>query len=164
MRRVWCIGEAPSRATSRPGGAPLVGESGRRLAEWAGLGRAEMRRRCRMTNLFDERPARWDRRMAAERANRLLLRGWGEQLLLVVGVRVRDAVFGEAWGAELEPFTVYDLCGAGCLYAWMPHPSGCNRFWNEPANVRRAERFLRRIFDTAPAPRQPRLAGTRRAG
>ena len=28
----------------------------------------------------------------------------------------------------------------------FPHPSGINRWWNEPHNVRKAKRFLRKIF------------------
>lgn len=30
-------------------------------------------------------------------------------------------------------------------FAMIPHPSGVNRFWNDPANVRRAKKFLRSL-------------------
>lgn len=36
--------------------------------------------------------------------------------------------------------------------AWwcvFPHPSGVNRWWNDPDNTRRAERYLRRLWEEA---------------
>lgn len=156
------IGEAPSPSTSRFGSHPLVGMTGARLAAWAGVSPAEFRRRCGCVNLFDRVPQRWDRRSAEDRAAWLWVElckphdGTGRELrgvdvVVLLGDKVADAFRCRS----VRPFTVSQTSGPAI--AVMPHPSGLNHYWNDEANVRRAERFLRRLLGTGRRPRQARL-------
>jgi uracil-DNA glycosylase len=150
------IGEAPSRSTSRAGAAPLVGESGHRLAAWAGLSPAEFRRRAELINLFAALPERWDRDAARGSAAALAAQ-WlqPDQQRPVVLLGEKVALAFAASGCVL--FRTY-VAATGSLTV-MPHPSGLNHYWNDAANVRRAERFLRKLMGvTERRPRQARLA------
>lgn len=138
------IGEAPSRSTARPGGAPLVGESGARLAAWAGLSRAEFRRRAECVNLFNALPVRWSRRDARDAA-RLLPPVGGRRFVVLLGGKVVDAFRLSAAG--WPEFTPHPRSPLGVQTYWMPHPSGLNRYWNSPTHVRWAETFLRMVMD-----------------
>jgi hypothetical protein len=156
MRPLW-IGAAPSRSTSRLGAAPLVGMSGHRLAAWAGLSPADFRSRVELVNLFEALPEKWDVRAARERALDLM------QGKFVAGARVvllgsKVAMAFKRHKAEPFAWETYGLAGDYYAVARMPHPSGENLFWNDPANVRRAERFLRRLLGVmTPRARQARL-------
>ena len=159
---VLFVGEAPSPSTDgRPGAAPLVGETGLRLARWAGLSPAAFRARAACTNLFDRIPQRWDEAEARARAAWM----WGELtsarpagavhegvgVVVLLGARV-----ARAFGATRAPLYATAQT-AGPALATMPHPSGLNHYWNEAAHVRRAERFLRRLLGQPMPGRQPRL-------
>src|SRR5688572_21051722 len=102
------IGEAPSRSTSRPGSAPLVGESGHWLAAWAGLSPAEFRRRAELVNLFSELPARWDHRTAHSNIVGVLA-GQGARTVVLLGDKVRRAALGKA--CSLPSFVVTAVSG-----------------------------------------------------
>ena len=153
MTEPWFIGEAPSRSTSRPGGAPLVGESGLRLATWAGLSPAEFRARAHLVNLFDRLPSRWRQTDAREQAVHLgncLRRHDLAPVVVLLGRRVADA-FEHRQG----PWVPDEV--RGVTYVHMPHPSGLNHYWNDPAHVAQAQRFLRALFGIKPGPEQPTM-------
>jgi len=42
-------------------------------------------------------------------------------------------------------FRWLDEFGDGALVAVAPHPSGVSRWWNDPANLRRARRFWHKL-------------------
>jgi uracil-DNA glycosylase len=155
------IGEAPSPSTSRFGSHPLVGMTGARLAQWARLSPSEFHARAACVNLFWQVPQRWEAKAARRQAEWL----WAsitqpkEQVLDHYGAWVREVAVGApvillgervaaAFGmASLRPYQLTQT--AGPAVAVMPHPSGLNHHWNEAANVRRAERFLRKVMGTA---------------
>lgn len=142
--RPWFIGEAPSPSTSRYGGTPLVGESGRRLATWAGLSQAEFRRRAECRNLFQAIPQRWSRTDARLMAEAVAGAAFGAPeapLLVLLGERVAEAFKL----AGREPYREMQLL-SGLRVATMPHPSGLNHHWNEEANIRAAEVFLHSLL------------------
>jgi len=156
------IGEAPSPSTDgRPGAEPLVGETGRRLALWAGLSLGEFRQRVRCTNLFERLPERWVNRDATVWAQRIwqeLTREGGTYASVTDAVLLGHRVARAFGFTHLDPFTWYTT--AGPRLALMPHPSGMNRFWNDAANVERAERFLQALLGTSvETPRQASLLG-----
>lgn len=89
-------------------------------------------------NLFEPEPECWDAREASDRAVDLMLNlPAGTGLLELLGRRVQ-AAFG--LGKDAEPLSLH-RSGSYLLRA-VPHPSGLNRWWNTPRNVRRAEETL----------------------
>jgi hypothetical protein len=151
MRTVWFIGEAPRPATSRPGRASRVEESGRQLAQWADLSMAEFQARATLRNLYDEQPDTWSREGARLRASGPLLaevlgsslRHNEPPLVVLLGEKVREAWCGSAV-TRWSPYAVQSAYHH--FIAWMPHPSAVNPHWKDEANVRRAERFLHRVL------------------
>jgi uracil-DNA glycosylase len=154
------LGEAPSPSTDgRAGAAPLVGETGRRLALWAGLSPADFRVRARCLNLFDRLPQRWSQTAARREAEWLwaCLTQDREEVLATYGMHLTDlredtsmvVLLGNrvtrAFGLTHLPLFRVTQTG-GPPVATMPHPSGLNRYWNEPAHVAEAERFLREMM------------------
>lgn len=150
------VGEAPSRSTERFGGHALTGETGRRLAEWSGLSAAAFRAAADCRNVYPTLPSRWVHVRAAELA-RVLWNAPETQrapLVVLLGSRVARA-FGFVHAVHFE---VYQT--GGPAVAVMPHPSGLNRFWNDPANVALAEAFLRRVLHvTHKEPQQAAIGG-----
>jgi hypothetical protein len=73
---------------------------------------------------------------AARAAARLEL-GDGPVILLGKGV-------AGAFGARADFFEWFELRGRRAVV--IPHPSGVSRWWNEPANRRRASRFIRSVL------------------
>lgn len=145
------VGEAPSRDTE--GRPPFSGRSGRRLAELLG---EDLDEAFLLENLlqrwpgpassgkgsaFPLGPARKSaRRLVREyRGRRFVLVGWRVAAAFGVPVHVARPLrwYGD-WAHSL------DGSGAGAgSFAVLPHPSGVNLWWNDPANVERARRFLR---------------------
>jgi uracil-DNA glycosylase len=149
--RVLLVGMAPSRRTSDDP-RPFSGLSGKRLAALAGVERLEDH--FDLANLLDRWPGRdesghdaWDEREAIRAAWEMHERIKGRDVVLV-GRAVARA-FTER-GAELPyfhwlPMSLRGGDDHGGRFAIMPHPSGRVRFWNDPENVRAAERFLRSL-------------------
>lgn len=145
------VGEAPGRGTDPA--RPLRGDSGRRLARYAGLGGdvGELARRAERVNLVDRFPGgqgkgcRFPREDARRGARDLLALAPGRDLLLL-GKRVAGAL---GWtDAEYLRWLPLKSCRLACV----PHPSGVNRWWNDPANRRRARAFLCRALDVRRRP------------
>jgi len=57
-------------------------------------------------------------------------------VVMLLGKRV-----AAAFGAKTDYFEWFDLRGSRA--AIVPHPSGINRWWNDPVNVERARAFWR---------------------
>lgn len=141
------IGEAPSRKSDPK--KPFQGASGRRLARMAGLDSEEdLPTRFRMTNVLGrwpgtgnagEKGSRFPIARAKRAARRIELLG----VVILAGRRVAKA-FGMA---EAPYFRWYATDRHGpCRIAVIPHPSGCNQFYNVPANREKVAAFLRGVL------------------
>lgn len=139
MTMLTIIGQAPSR-TSDPRRA-LRGRSGAALARLLGIDPAALGLVIRRRNLLSAFPGRVGkgdrfplaaaRRAAARvRGRRLVLLGYG--VAAAFGVPRRTPPLVWVWLDGAHPRRV----------AIIPHPSGINRWWNAPANRRRAAAFL----------------------
>lgn len=109
----------------------LTGASGRRLVELSGLTRMGFFLATKRTNVV-ELPEHWrDVDLVVAGVRRVQDRMIGRRTILL-GARVASAL-----GYDGYPQFTWDE-----EVALMPHPSGRNRFWNDPANVERARAFL----------------------
>ena len=82
---------------------------------------------------------KWDGN-AAKLAAAAIIRAEGHRLIVMLGVRVKTA-FGLA---TLPPFEEHFFCLA------LPHPSGRNLAWNDPAATARARQLLRLLAPEIP--------------
>jgi hypothetical protein len=135
------IGQGPSR-TGDPA-APLAGRLGRKMSKLMGIG-------------FDEYLAKFERRN--------VLRKWygkaskGDVFPMLVARkrarRMRKSLAGkrvvflgkktaEAFGIRERYMKWIDA--SDFVAVVFPHPSGVNRWWNDPANVENAKTFLRKL-------------------
>jgi uracil-DNA glycosylase len=116
----------------------LSGDSGRRLAAMIGVPLADFLESTDRMNVVDT-PDEWGDKQRVQ---------WG--LVQVVGaMRDRDVILlggkvSRALGIYIPRFEW--SARAGSRIAVMPHPSGRNRFWNDPDNVEKAEAFLREAY------------------
>jgi uracil-DNA glycosylase len=148
--RPLLVGEAPGLRTSGPafGGG---GASGRRLARLAGLARLAEVFDC--VNLLDAWPgpagkaSAFPLGRAREAATALLEERGPGQVVVCVGSRVW-AAFGLRPAESLTA-----VAREGTCFVLIPHPSGVNRWWNEPGAEERAGRFLRLLVAWATSPR-----------
>jgi hypothetical protein len=62
------------------------------------------------------------------------------QKVILLGNEVRNAVLGKKIGESLREMTFVKLLG--CQYAWIPHPSGRNQYYNDTRRRRKIGRFL----------------------
>lgn len=134
------VGEAPSR-TSDPA-VPFSGRSGDRLREL--LGRP-LEDAFEIRNLLAEWPgaaakgSAWDRGAARERAVEITRLDWYRgRLLVAVGRRVARAF-------ALPALPYLEVVGEKYPAAVLPHPSGVDRWFNDPQNVEAARAFLRSL-------------------
>lgn len=141
MRRLIIVGEAPGKIGISPTlpGLALTGNTGRHLADIAGwpfgLYLAQVDRR----NLFYDVQPKWDVEKARAAARRLEASFSGDKVILM-GTRV-----AEAFGAIDRP--LYEWWGDHyCNFARIPHTSGRNRVWNDPAERARARAFLKPLI------------------
>ena len=138
MTRVVIIGRAPSRTSDHR--QPLSGPSGERLAFLCDLTMAEFAARFERRNLLDAwqgKAGKGDAFVRAPEARALaegLRAGLATRRVVLLGSDV-----ARAFGFPGEPF----LFGAhwGGSFAFCPHPSGVNRWWNDPENFERARLF-----------------------
>lgn len=148
MKNVLVIAQGPSKR-HRLGQAPLDGPgSGSRLAEFAGLSLAELFAKADVVNLlsrFCGKNGKGDAfplEIAREEAAALFPSLVRYRLVILLGANVARAFF-----ADPLPILETRRWGLGRgEFAVVPHPSGVNRWYNSPANVRRAENFLRLVF------------------
>jgi uracil-DNA glycosylase len=140
------IGEAPSKneATERP----IEGRIAKRLAKCAGLSLEEFLEHFDRVNLLHVRQDTKDKGFlfdlpaAKVEATRIVTTIKPHQVVILLGGRV-----AEAFGIHHEYFVEVPL-GEGFAYI-VPHPSGVNRWWNSPYNVRNASVFMHSIIYAA---------------
>jgi uracil-DNA glycosylase len=141
---VTVVGQAPGPNTDHR--EPLSGASGRRLAALCGVTLAEFLALFDRANLLDRWPgpkAKGDRFDASEA--RMAACQFTPRLRRRRTVLLGRAV-ARAFHLHGRPmFEWLDEVGDGALVALAPHPSGISRWWNEPANARRARRFWRAL-------------------
>jgi uracil-DNA glycosylase len=135
-RRVAIVGEAPSRTSARP----FDGQSGRRL-ERLGVDLDGVA----LYNVLDEWPG------PAHKGSRFRVpdaRPAAAALLERLSSHARVVVAGHRAAAALgfrERYLVWAPGPTGALWAVLPHPSGVNRWWNDPENADAARRFLAKL-------------------
>jgi uracil-DNA glycosylase len=140
-RRVLLVGEVnPYGADPRMALYHLPrGASGDRLREILGLDDATYGLHLSMVNLC---AGRWSTRAARDLAGRLLA-ARPEQVFVLLGARVRDALDGPSF-LEHELRWVDGGARSKTLLS-LPHPSGRNLLWNDPAARGRAREALRQL-------------------
>lgn len=145
---VLIVGQGPSASSE---GLPPFDPStysGRKLCELAGVERAE--ELGVVVNLLDRYPGRsrkgskgdhffaWKARQIAKKTP---LHRFDRVVL--VGRNV-----ARSFGVGDRPFLRW-FEHRGTKVSIVPHPSGVNHWWNDPRNVRRARRFVRRLAPAA---------------
>lgn len=169
MQELVLIGEAPGRQAERcyplfpypprSAGARLYRMSPFNDGMCAGM--AAYVCATHRLNLLPECPDEsWPARQARAQARNLLRSGLLQRRRTILcGRRVAEAFFREAFSSDLdyEPLTWYRLLATPrvgqpkeeCMahVGYIPHPSGRNRWYNDPDNKRAAEEFLREAFD-----------------
>lgn len=115
--------------------------SGARLAQLAGV--SSLHDHARVVNLLKTFPGksgkgdRFPMPEARERAR--LMRFGAARRVVFVGQNVARA-FGAVWEEYFEPFVFWK--GGQSFHGYVaPHPSGVNRWWNDPDNLASAKVF-----------------------
>ena len=93
---------------------------------------------------FDRRNlvvGQWDRKAAQAEARRLMasgeLRG---RIVVLLGDKVREAF-------RLDKYLIHPQLVDGVMFRQLPHPSGLNRWYNEPVNVSMAGMLLADLYE-----------------
>jgi uracil-DNA glycosylase len=116
----------------------LTGESGRRLAALAGMEPLKFYAITRRVNMV-EYPDDWKSPDVVKRGRLLVVE---LVLRLDLPVILLGGKVAEALGLSRVP--LYEWRSGGQVqFAKVPHPSGRNRYWNDPAHVEAASAFLR---------------------
>jgi uracil-DNA glycosylase len=147
FQKVVLVGEAPGRATDPA--RPLSGRTGAALERLAGLPPGSLPEAFELVNVLD----RWPGRSGcgphpgdgfplgeARKAARRLLRTLVGRRVILLGGRVCRAL-----GVSPEPILAWrEVIGIGgaIAVAVVPHPSGVNHWWNDPANRSEAAEFM----------------------
>lgn len=140
MRQILFVGEQPGT----PGGeafAPYGRGTGVRLARLAGMDSYSFRSRFEFINLMSWGP--WSVPIARGAASKIipLALHHGATRIVLLGRRVSEA-FGNGTHSKARYFVEFER--EGFTIVSIPHPSGRNRLWNNPRNVRKAEALIRR--------------------
>lgn len=150
--RTWLIGEAPAVGQTEP----FVSRSGDRLREC--MGTNDLSSYFHLENVMDQNPGRskkgkghaFDVTVARNRVKTIILpQIQPDDRLILVGGRVARAFrmrgslevfeWGTVWASTLLTCPRLDEVPV-CM---IPHPSGVNRWWNEPENHNKMRAFLR---------------------
>lgn len=139
--KIAIVGQAPSR-TSDPA-APLSGPVGQRVRRLLKLSDEEWARAFK-ANAVERFPGKLGRGDAfpLARARREVARlsdDLAGRLVFVLGKRTAKALGVEPTFLQLSRGPRFDSIV-------VPHPSGVNRWWNDPANRRRAQRAIGRVL------------------
>ena len=141
MRKPLIVGQAPSKDTD--GRPPFSGRSGKRLAELLGVPHECLGELFDLANLVPTFPGKQGKGdafpMDVARANAARLNPWGRPFVLLVGKQVAQA-------CGFKHASYFDLLFMNNVSTFIvPHPSGVNRWWNDPANREKAEAFMRAL-------------------
>lgn len=138
------VGEAPSKneVTARP----IEGRVGKRLAAVCGMELAAFLAHFERVNLLHvrqdtkEKGFEFDLKAARVEAERLRDNFKEDQIVILLGGRVAEAFHVH------DHYFVETRVNFARLYI-VPHPSGVNRWWNDPLNMRQAEVFMQSIVE-----------------
>jgi len=134
-----------------------MGRIGKRLALLMGTNEYNYRWYTRRENLLKQWPgsarsngSAWNARLAAVAARRMEDKGLftiPDSIVILLGRRVANA-FHYSRAQWFYEFTRRSFLDGAALVTVVvaPHPSGANRWWNDPKNWNEAARFWRRIF------------------
>lgn len=137
------VGEAPSKNEVIP--QTLGGRVGKRLAKFAGITIQEYLETFDRMNLLIERQDtaehgfQFDMQQAKENARNLRLMFPERRRIILLGKRVAEAF-------QL-PLIYFEEMRADHIYTIIPHPSGINRWYNEPRNIAEIEHFMRMLVE-----------------
>lgn len=140
MNDLILIGQAPGRKTDGKGA--LSGRMGRILADLFGITAREYHE-IRRVNLLDRFPGKsgkgdvFPEREARTRASEMRKVLWNARVIFI-GVGV-----AKAFGYEGKPCKWFRH--EGFTAAYIPHPSGINRWWNDSENKALAKNFARSL-------------------
>lgn len=138
------IGEAPSKNEETP--RPIEGRIGKRLANYAGISLYDFLAMFDRTNLLHvrqdtkEKGFEFDLPSARIAAATIMKALNDDDLVLLLGGRV-----AEAFGVHDNYFAKVKL-GRAEAYI-LPHPSGVNRWHNDPENKAKMTAFMRKIVE-----------------
>lgn len=136
------VGRAPARRMA--GRGAFRGRSGERLAALAGTDLDGLLRAVDAANLLGEWPGKQGKGdafpMAAARAAAGVLDVSGRPLVVAVGKRVAAAM------GLRRPEYFAPAAWRGVPLVVVPHPSGVNRWWNDPVNVGKMHAFMRSLL------------------
>lgn len=143
------IGEAPSKSSDPK--RPFAGWSGKWLAKIAGFESFEdLEAKAQLVNVLKRWPGKgyagekgsaFPIARARRAAKRIELVG----IVLLAGRRVASAFDPALARAPYFAWHRTDRHGP-CALAVIPHPSGCNRWWNYEENRERARAFFEEVF------------------
>ena len=151
--RILLVGQAPSKKVTPALDASTPGSASFRLLALMGITRDEYMERFARVNLLDYWPGsingsgsgdKFPKKEAQDSARRILAQFQYPWKILCVGQRVGECFIHKSRLTYYEwmlcpsnyPPAVRDV-------AVIPHTSGLNRYWNDPSNVKLAEKFLR---------------------
>lgn len=144
MKTILIVGQGPSK--SGVGKMPLDGDkgSGAKLAELAGVTAEQLHEKAECINLLTEwygsngKGDKFPMEFAKENAASLKPLFAQYKHVILLGSNV-----AAAFGYKSKTLHWF---GKDPLIAIVPHPSGVNRHWNDPANVEHAKLFLTPLF------------------
>ena len=139
--KILLIGQAPGRRGDST--EPLQGRIGEKLTALFGLNEQQYLEQFDRMNVLDFWPGRSGKgdkfpihdakRMASNKSANL-----SGRRILFIGIATASA-----FGFEYAPLKWRKFNGGRA--AILPHPSGVNRWWNDPGNRKRASRFMMAI-------------------
>ena len=147
--KVVLVGQAPSKDTE--GRSPFSGRSGKRIAELMDIPHNELAHHFALANILDYWPGKHGKgdafplsdalakgKRAREHLRDRRVVAFGASVVKVLGYEITDDL--------MLQFAARAIGRTGSmLLAFVPHPSGINRWWNDPQNTRRARTFLHRV-------------------
>lgn len=143
--KILIIGEAPSKNEPLP--RPIEGRIGRRLADFADVSFDTFLARTERMNLLAvrqdtaEKGFEFDHVVAAERAREVVKNLEPERVVLLLGKRVAKAA------GIAKDYFIPCFCENGALIYVVPHPSGVNRWFNDPKNLAKMSGFMKAIIN-----------------
>jgi len=152
-RRVVFIGQAPARSDHKAKFGSSSGRAQKRLGALCGLSAEEFRSGVGWVNLLSRWPGKngkgdaFDFVKARHQAWKLNLLFKDGQRVVFLGRNVCRTFNAET----LEPLSSV-LSITGTRFWHVPHPSGVNRWWNDPAHRRSAAAVLRTILSCKSSP------------
>lgn len=134
MSKIVLVGQAPMEDPS----GLISGRSVEKLALLCGIAAASLGDHFEVRSCVENfNDGKFDMRAAKKRVNEVLVPGLANRMVLLLGKKVARA-FGYT---DPVPFLIADD-KRGFKFAYLPHPSPINLYWNKPENVEQAKAFF----------------------